>query len=409
MSMRRTTMAAAAVITLVLGLGAMRSNQQKTTSRYLYVWGGTGRMLRDGIDMITVIDADPSSRGYGSVIDAVTVDSAGRMPHHTEFDPPAGGRLFVNDFGADKSFVIDFTNPAHPTLGGRVSSVSGARGMHSFARLANGHVLATLQFGDGKSPGDPGGVAELDENGKLLRFTSSADSQFPGARIRTYSIATLPAIDRMITTSQPMGDERTADVVQVWRISDLKLLKTLQVPESHGDSAHMRPFEVRTLSDGRTAMLNTYYCGFYRLTDLDREPKIERVMAMSHNSNFGCSVPAIVGKFMIMPITFAHRYATIDISNPEHPVEVSSLAGDTTFFPHWIAREPGTDRLVVSVLSNHVWKVLIGELDEGTGKFAWDEKFRDAGAAEPGVSFVRKVWPNGVSGLVVPHGTLFVH
>ncbi len=85
-----------------------------------------------------------------------------------------------------------------------------------------------------------------------------------------------------------MDSEKTADVVQVWRMSDLKLLKTLTVPVVPGDSASRYPFEVRTLADGRSVMLNTYYCGFYHITGLDGEPKIERVMVMSHPKNIGC-------------------------------------------------------------------------------------------------------------------------
>ncbi len=379
-----------------------------TPSRYLYVWAGTGNDSTPGTNMVTVLDANPASPTYGSVLSALTVDSAGRMPHHTEFALPAKGPLFANDFSGDKSFLVDFSDPRAPQLAGQVTPPPGFRNLHSFDRLANGHVIATMQFGDGKVEGDPGGIAEFNAQGKLVRSGSSRDSAFPGAKIRTYGVAVLPAIDRVVTSSTPMGQEVTAHVLQVWRLSDLALLKTLPVPAVPGDSAHMFPFELRTLADGRTVLMNSYYCGFFRVTRLDGEPKIERVLTLPLPENVGCSVPLIAGKFMIMPIAFAHRFATLDISDPAHPKEVASFATDTTFFPHWIAGDPGSDRVVFTDQGQGPPKVMMAHLDPATGRLTWDERFRDPGATTPGVSYHRASWPNGVKGMAMPHGALFV-
>jgi hypothetical protein len=131
-------------------------------------------------------------------------------------------------------------------------------------------------------------------------------------------------------------------------------------------------------------------------------------MAMEQPKNFGCSVPIIAGHFMLMPIAYAHRYATLDISDPSHPVEVSSVATDTTFFPHWVARDPGSDRVVVDDQGDGVPLVMIGHFNATTGALTWDEKFRDPGSAKPGVSFMNGTWPNGFKGMVMPHGAVFV-
>ena len=45
--------------------GAQRAKAGAGPSRYLYVWAGTGGDTTRGVDMMTVIDADPSSRRYG--------------------------------------------------------------------------------------------------------------------------------------------------------------------------------------------------------------------------------------------------------------------------------------------------------------------------------------------------------
>ncbi|MGK2960812.1 MAG: hypothetical protein ACSLFK_01560 [Gemmatimonadaceae bacterium] len=387
-----------------LGLRAPAADAVKP-SRYLYVWAGTGHH-EAGIGMVAVFDADPSSDKYGSIIDVLTVDSAAQMPHHTEFSAPTNATsFFANDFGADRSYIIDFSDPARPRLAGETAKVPGAKKMHSFARLPNGNVLATLQFGEGKIEGDPGALAEFDKHGKLVRSGSSADKAFPTSKIRTYGLTALPGIDRAVTTSTPMGDEVTEHVVQVWRLSTLELLKTLPVPRVAGDTLHMYPFELRTMADGKTVMLNSYFCGFYRIAGLETSPTIERLTALQ---GFGCSVPYITGNLMLMPIAYGHRIVTLDISNPDKPVELASLATDTTFFPHWVSGDPGSDRVVMTDQGDGSPRVMIGILDRATGRITWDEKFRDAGSDRAGVSLENVAWPNGVKGKVMAHGALFI-
>jgi hypothetical protein len=401
-----------ATLTCIILAGAAvtrpESQAKPQPARYLYVWAGSGHDSTSGLDVITVLDVDPSSPGYGSVLAALTVDSSGSMPHHTEFTLPGKDPFFANDFSGNKSFLIDYSNPLSPRLAGRADPVPGGRRVHSFARLANGHVIATVQFGDSTVEGNPGMLVEFDQAGKLIQSGSARDAAFPGARIRTYALTLLPGIDRVVTTSSPMDSEIAADVVQVWRLSDLRLLKTLPVPAIAGDSAHRYPFEVRTLDDGRSVMVNSYYCGFFRVTDIDSQPRLERVFQMPHPRNIGCSVPVMTGNFMIMPIAYAHRFATIDLSDPAHPKEVASFPTDSTFYPHWAAIDPGSDRLVFSDQGDGPPKVMIAHVDRATGRLTWDERFRDAGSSTPGVSYHRARWPNGVTGMLMPHGALFV-
>jgi hypothetical protein len=137
-----------ASIALTIGCTEAKTEVSKAPSRYLYVWAGMGHDSTRGIDMMTVLDANPASKGYGSVVAAVTVDSGGLMPHQTEFELPANGPLFANDYNGNMSFMIDFSDPEHPRSKGKLASIPGGRKVHSFARLANGNVLATYQFGD---------------------------------------------------------------------------------------------------------------------------------------------------------------------------------------------------------------------------------------------------------------------
>lgn len=399
--------AALLALWLAVPVDAQRRSAHPGPSRFLYVWAGAGNDSVPGLSMMTVLDADASSTAYGAVRAALTVDSLGRMPHHIEFMAPARGPLFANDFSGDRSFLVDFSKPLHPRLSRRLATVPFGRRLHSFERLPNGHVLATVQFSTDSVAGHPGGVAEFDRKGALVRVGWSRDPAFPGAHIRTYALAAVSSLDRLVTTSSPMDTETTEHVVQVWRLSDLTLLKTLRVPGIPGDSSHKYPFEVRALGDG-SVMLNTYTCGFFHVTGLAGEPRIERVLTLPQPRNFGCSVPVLRGRFLVMPIAYAHRYATIDIGDPDHPREVASLATDSTFFPHWASADPRSDRIVVTDQGDGAPMVKVMRFDRSTGQLSWDARFRDAGAATPGVSYHRERWPNGVTGMMMPHGAVFI-
>ena len=52
--------------------------------------------------------------------------------------------------------------------------------------------------------------------------------------------------------------------------------------------------------------------------------------------------------------------------------------------------------------------VKIAHFDRATGRLAWDTTFKDPGATTPGVSYHRESWPNGVKGMAMPHGAVFV-
>lgn len=129
----------------------------------------------------------------------------------------------------------------------------------------------------------PGGLAELDQNGGFVRSVSAGDPSAPHQEsVRPYSLAIVPKLDRVVVGLTAMGipqwrtpvgemlsHEHAGDQVQVWRLSDLKLLKTIQLPEAPDGKSNLSPNEPRVLSDGKTVLLGTSRCGLYRLTGLD--------------------------------------------------------------------------------------------------------------------------------------------
>ncbi len=396
-----------AVAALVLAAACQPA--EPAPSRYLYVWAGTAHSAAHrGANFLAVLDADPASPSYGSIVGVMPADS-GMMPHHSEFELPRGRPFFANDFGTGTTVLIDHQDPLAPRVMGQADPVPGLRRVHSFARLHDSLVVATLQFGDSTEAGNPGGIAVFDASGRLVRAASARDPSMPEARIRPYGLTLLPEIDRILTTSSPMDSEKTADVIQVWRLSDLTLLKTVSVPQTAGDSLHRYPFEVRTLADGRTVMMNSYYCGLFRITGLDRpEPAVELVHSLRDRTRIGCSVPLVIGRYWIMPVAYDHTILTIDIGDPARPQVIAELPTDSTFYPHWLSRDPGSDRVVVTDQGDGPPRVMILRFDSSTGRLTVDERFKDAGAATPGISFGRTDWPGGITGPAMPHAAVFV-
>ena len=394
-------------------------------SRYLYVWSGTKDKADSNYmdhahnagsqsDFLAVIDLQPDVAGanerYGRVVSTVPVGAYHTMPHHGEQVFAPGRNWFVSGFMSGQLFLFDATDRAHPRYVTRIDSLPGFRQPHSLARLRNGHVIATMQFGPDSVHGRPGGIVEFDDSGHVIRTASSADPAFAGASLRTYGLAVAPTLDRIVTTSSPMDDERVADVIQVWRLSDFRLLRTIPLPP-RADSANREPFEARVLSDGRSVLVNTYRCGFYRLTGLETlAPSAEFVLSEQPRTGpgNGCSVPVVVGHYWVMPMAYQHRVAVLDVSLPDHPREVSSLATDSTFFPHWSSADPLSDRIVVTEQGDGLPRVMIARLDRKTGHLTWDGRFRDAGSASAGLDFGRRTWPDGAAGSAMPHAAIFV-
>ena len=140
------------------------------------------------------------------MITTLSVDGRGTWPHHTEHRMPESRHLFANGFMAGATFRFDLTDPAEPRLLGSFTEVAGFTHPHSYERLRNGNVLAAFQ-GQGERNVDPGGLVELTDSGEAVRAASAADPDAPGALLRPYSLAIVPALDRVVVSSYDMGED----------------------------------------------------------------------------------------------------------------------------------------------------------------------------------------------------------
>ena len=120
-------------------------------------------------DFLAVLDVTEEGSRYGRLVTTLPVPGRGNVPHHTEHEMPADGRLFANGFGTGQSFVFDLTNAAQPRIASQFGDVEGYSHPHSFLRLPNGNILATFQMRHETSTVTAGGLVELTPAGAPVR------------------------------------------------------------------------------------------------------------------------------------------------------------------------------------------------------------------------------------------------
>jgi hypothetical protein len=415
-ALRDSLVVASALALSACAAGPAPAPNDAAAGELLYVWAGDADTADP--DFLAVFDARPASPRYGELLTTVPVAGRGNWPHHTEYELGAGHRLFANAWGTGRTFMFDVESPELPRVAGVFAERGGYAYPHSYARLPNGHVLATFQAKP-DAYGPPGGIVELDEAGEVVRAVSGAAPDLPLRDTWPYSLLVLPEIDRVVTTNTRMGlvsewldtahvhadADATSPYVQVWRLSDLQLLHTMRLPPQDGGHDAW-PAEPRRLANGEV-YVNTFSCGIYRLDGLESDaPAVAPVLHTPFEGSGYCAVPVVLGNFWIQPSATERAIVAYDRGDRAAPREVSRVALPESFpNPHWLALDPGAPRLVATA-DMDAW-VLIVNIDPATGALSIDEKFRDAGSAHPGIRFDRAEWPHGATGKALPHGTVF--
>jgi hypothetical protein len=376
---------------------------------YLFVW--TADQSKQGKDFLAVIDADPASPGYGRLAAGVGTGIASVRIHHTEYEMPASGMLFANDHDPNKSVIFDLRDPLKPKVAATFGSLGGFGMAHSFLRLPNGNVLASFQFPDSGGHGDHhamtgthGGLVEIDDSGRMVRSVSNADPALPDETLLPYSLAILPAIDRVLVTNSPMGDDYllSSNTYQLFRLSDLELIGTYRLDPGPTRNGHISPEEPRVAADG-SVYVQTLSCGIQRITGMDTPSPVARFVH-KFPGDF-CGVPVIVGRYLVQSVPSIHGFAVLDIADPDNVREVSRLMIDEKFSPHWLAWSDKARRLVVTS-GKAGDRMYLLKLDPDSGALTIDEAFRDTDG-KVGFSFATRAWPHGWTGAGTPHGAVF--
>jgi hypothetical protein len=373
---------------------------------YLFVWAGDD--TQKSSDFLAVIDADPSSPKYGEAVASVSVAGPSGTPHHTEFQMPADGFLLANAFESGRTIVFDLRQPLHPKLLTSFGDLNGYMHPHTYVRLANNNILATFQYHGSHDPkADGGGLVEFDESGKVIRSGSAMSPAPKGELIRPYSLVVVPTLDRVLSTNAAMHykTDGVAHTVQVWRLSDLKLLHTLVLPAAPHGSEQNDPGEPHLLADGKTVLVHTFNCGLYMVEGLATVQPTVRYLHTFEGEE--CDVPLLIGHYWIQTLHSAHAVTVSDVSDVAHIKEVSRVTFDDKQTPHWMATDADGHRIVLNSGEYGDHRLFILNFDPHTGKLWLDEHFRDAGGVKSGVSMDRKAWPHGFQGNAYPHGTIF--
>ncbi|HKI95134.1 MAG TPA: hypothetical protein VJ992_07570 [Gemmatimonadales bacterium] len=353
--------------------------------------------LGAGKDFIAVFDVGPGAQPFGTLVAMVPVGDA-MMAHHTNYSLPPNDVLYANDWLGNRTYVFDLHDAAHPKLLRHFESVGAYQNPHSFAYLSNGNTLATFQYSVGFNKA-PGGLVEFDPDGRVAKTSAAADSGVD-PNIRPYSLAVVEKLDRVVTSSSDMMGAQESNVVQVWRLSDLKLLKTIVLPKpqgpevwSYGDAVDAS--EPRTLADGETVIVPTFNCGLFLVRGLaGNDPTLEHVYDAGYRV---CEVPVVVGPYLVATMESGHAIVSLDMHDPEHPHEVSRILMKPDEYPHWIAVEPGGNRLVITGFGALNTSARFATIDRRTGRLTLEPE---------SIDFTRD-WPDGWKGSAIPHGAVF--
>jgi hypothetical protein len=217
-----------------------------------------------------------------------------------------------------------------------------------------------------------------------------------------------------------MMESSWADVVQIYRYSDFSLLKTLELPPGRlrdgtiVPGSHRAGFGPRVLAD-RSVFLNSYGCAFYRLSHLDgNSPQLENVLTLetpeppaADRIRGSCGIPVIFDHYWLMPAGQLHAVVVLDITDPSAPREVFRLPTPRHFNPHWLARDPGSNRLVLGAEFGGEEGFYLLRFNAGTGRLDFDTAIKGEGQVGY-LSLKDQPWSHGQTGPAWGHAALFM-
>ena len=223
----------------------------------------------------------------------------------------------------------------------------------------------------------------MNERGDVIRSASARDGAITYSYLYPYHVLPLPGIDRAVSSTTDMDDGNkpaTSEWVQIWRLSDLTLLKSFALrPGPRGDE-HKFTGELRLLPDGKSVYLHTFNCGLYLLRDLDQTAAARDVRQIVPGRN--CGVPVISGHYWLQPVPERTRWSR-STSRSRAPARSLRVSFGDDEGPHWAAIDPSGRRVVVNSAGSRPNRLYIVDVDPATGALSLDQRFRDAGQQQP--------------------------
>ena len=104
--------------------------------------------------------------------------------------------------------------------------------------------------------------------------------------------------------------------------------------------------EPRLLADGKTVVVPTFNSGLFLVRNLASDsPTLQHIYDFGYRT---CEVLVVVGNFLVETMQSGHAIVSLDLHDSEHPHEVSRILLPPDEYLHWLALEPGGDRLVIT-------------------------------------------------------------
>lgn len=396
------TAIAVAVFGVLSACGEPEKETKGDPHSLLYVWAYDEE--KSDPAFLIVIDADPASAGYGTILNTVATEGVGMDAHHTNHTLPPSGRMFANDFMGGRTHIFETAeNPMKPAYKGVFENRGDFYHPHTFVELPNGNVLVTFQYQDDEG-NSTGGILELSPSGEIVRSIDATDPEIP--ELRPYSVEVLPDLDRVVMVSADMMDKVADYRVQVRTLSELSVLKTLELPAPAREEARFAPLESRVLPDGKSLYVSTYMCGLYLLEGIDTETP--EVTFLRDWGNLGCAIPVVIGHYYVLALGQNNAVAALDISDPKNPVEVSRLEFPAGYEPHWIgANREGTKIALTGYGEGLKTRIMMLDFNPDTGALRVDENFGGGDDKAPGLMVNLETWPHGGRGPAIVHAAVF--
>ncbi len=317
----------------------------------LYVWtrDADGR----DEDFVAVVDVDPASPTYGTIVNRAMTGAAATEAHHFGYTSGAN-RIFGGGMFSNQVFIYDLErDPRRPRLIRTVDlDPTGYSGPHTLYALADGVMIAMLGSVEG---GTPGGLVKLDDDGNFVESWPKARHE--GPPVFMYDVGVKLEMNRMITSSwAPPAHVKgpvyaptlIGDEVVVW---DFERKQPLQI--EHLDLA---PLEVRWLH-GPNGLGGFINCSggnsLWYWEDRDGDGRLEFTRVIQFDDG---AAPADVrisydNTYLYVTLWGLNRIEQYDITDRLHPKLIDAIAVPQ---PNMMKLTPDSRRLYVtnSLLSN---------------------------------------------------------
>jgi methanethiol oxidase len=294
----------------------LRHFEEGQRESLLYVW--TRDASGQGSDFIAIVDADPQSSTFGSILGRAPTNSSGNEAHHFGYSERAD-RIFAGGMFSNRMFRYDVAGDGRALRLTRTIDLAstGYSGPHT-AYAVPGGVLVTMMGGsDGV-----GAIVELNDDGDVVRTIPAPTHS--GRPVNLYDITVRPGTNRMLATGLahhahlahgPPAPEQVGNQVVVW---DWQRREVTQIAEIDAGAAVLRPLRAAGATGG---FVNALFGNAIWYWDEDGSGKLrfERVVQLAEGSLPADMRVSPDDRYLFVSLWAAGKVQQYDISNPRRP------------------------------------------------------------------------------------------